>query len=59
VNLQCQQEVFTDFFDLLRFAIGRARIAGPIVLAQYKGNERIGKAHTPICHALPLVTEMA
>jgi hypothetical protein len=39
--------------------IGRVRIVGPIVLAQHKGNERIGKAWTPICDASPIVIEIA
>jgi hypothetical protein len=39
--------------------IGRVRIEEPIVLAQNKGNKRIGKARTPIHHALPTVIEIA
>ncbi len=38
--------------------ISRVWIAAPIVLAQHKENERIGKAWTPIRLALPIVTEI-
>jgi hypothetical protein len=39
--------------------IGGVRIAGPIVLAQHKGNERIGEAQTTIHSASPIVIEIA
>jgi hypothetical protein len=37
--------------------IGGVRIAGPIVLAQQKGNERIGEAWTKIFAALGLLVQ--
>jgi hypothetical protein len=39
--------------------IGGIRIAGPIVLAQHKENERIGKARLTIRSASPIVIEIA
>ncbi len=39
--------------------IGGVRITGPILLAQHKGNEKIGEARTPFCRALPIVIEIA
>jgi hypothetical protein len=39
--------------------ISGVRIAAPIVLAQHQGNERIGKARTPVCRTLPIVIELA
>jgi hypothetical protein len=52
---------FCGFFFYIRCAspIGRVQIAGPIVLAQHKENERTGKARMPICSALPIVIEIA
>ncbi len=39
--------------------IGRARIAGPIVLALHKEHERISEARTYIRSASPIVIEIA
>jgi hypothetical protein len=39
--------------------ISGVRIAGPIVLVQHKGHERIGKPRMPIRRALPIVIEIA
>jgi hypothetical protein len=39
--------------------IDGARIAGPVVLALHKENERIGEARTTIRSALPIVIEIA
>jgi hypothetical protein len=36
----------------------RIKIAAPIVLAQPKGHERIGRARRRACYALPGVTEL-
>ncbi len=38
--------------------VGGARIAVPILLAQDKGNQRIGEAWIPICSASPIVIEI-
>ncbi len=46
------------FFICCASPFGRVIIIGPIVLAQHKGNERIGKAWTPICGASPIVIEI-
>ncbi len=46
------------FFIRCASPIGGVQIAGPIVLAQHKGNRRIGEAQTPIRCALPIVTEI-
>jgi hypothetical protein len=48
---------FCGFF-LFALPIGGVRIAGPIVLAQHKGKERIGKAQATIRCASPVVTEI-
>jgi hypothetical protein len=59
-NSQRQLEVFADFFFIhCALPICGERIAGPIVLALHKGNERIGKARTTICSASPIVIEIA
>ncbi len=47
-NLQCQLEVFADFFIRCASPTGGVQIAAAIVLAQLKGNERIGEERTPI-----------
>jgi hypothetical protein len=39
--------------------IGGVRIPEPIVLAQHKENERIGKARKTVHSALPIVIEIA
>jgi hypothetical protein len=39
--------------------IGEELIAGPIVLALHKGNERKGEAQTTIRNTLPIVIETA
>jgi hypothetical protein len=39
--------------------ISGARIAAPIVLAQYKEHERIGEARTSTRRASPIVIELA
>jgi hypothetical protein len=48
-------------FTYLRCAspIGGARIAGPIILAQHKENERIGEARITILSSSPIVIEIA
>jgi hypothetical protein len=46
--------IFWGTFFCLASPIGRVQIAGPIVLAQHKRHERIGKAWTPIRHTLLL-----
>jgi hypothetical protein len=50
---------FSDFFIRCALPIGGVRIAGPIVLAQQKGNERIGETWTNIRSASPIVIEIA
>jgi hypothetical protein len=50
---------FHGFFFRCPSLTGGVRIAAPIVLAQYKGNERIGEARTSIRRASPIVTEIA
>jgi hypothetical protein len=47
------------FFIRCALPIVGERIAGPIVLALHKRNERIGKAQTTIRSALPIVIEIA
>jgi hypothetical protein len=47
------------FFIRCTLPIGEELIAGPIVLALHKGNERIGKAQTTIRNTLPIVKETA
>jgi hypothetical protein len=59
VNLQRQLEVFADFFFICCSSpIGGKQIVGLIVLAQRKGNERIGKARTTIRSTSPIVIEI-
>ncbi len=50
---------FRGFFlmNMLRL-FSRVKIAAPIVLAQHKGHERIGRARRRACYALPGVTEL-
>jgi hypothetical protein len=50
--------IFSQTFSPALSPIGGVRIAGKIVLAQYKGRERIGEARTPIFRALPIVIEL-
>jgi hypothetical protein len=57
-NSQRQIEVLSNFFFCCASPNGGERIAEPIVLAQYKGNERIGKAWTTIRSASPIVIEI-
>jgi hypothetical protein len=59
VNSQCQLLVFADFFIHCALPIGGERIAGPVVLALHKGNQRIGKARTTVCSASSIVIEIA
>jgi hypothetical protein len=47
------------FFIRCAAPIGGVWITGPMVLAQHKGNERIGEAQTAIHSALPIVIEIA
>jgi hypothetical protein len=47
------------FADFLYLPISGVRIAAPIVLAQHKRSERIGKARTPVCRTSPIVIELA
>jgi hypothetical protein len=47
------------FFSCCALPIGRERIAGPIVLALHKGNERMGEEWTTIRSAWPIVIEVA
>jgi hypothetical protein len=51
---------FRRFF-YIRCALptGGVQIAVPIVLAQHKGNEKIGEVGTPVCCASPIVIEIA
>jgi hypothetical protein len=50
---------FSQIFHIHRTSpISRVRIAAPVVLAQHKRNERIGKVRTPICSASPIVIEL-
>ncbi len=46
------------FFFCWASPIGGVWIAGPLLLAQHKGNERIDEAQTPICHASPINIEI-
>jgi hypothetical protein len=46
------------FYVCCASPIGRERIAGPIILALHKENERIGEAQTTIRSALPIVIEI-
>jgi hypothetical protein len=39
--------------------ISGVRIAAPMILAQHKGNERMGKARTPVRCTSPIVVELA
>ncbi len=50
-------EKFSQIF--LLFATGSVGFAGPIVLVKHKGNERIGKAGTPIYCTLSIVVKIA
>jgi hypothetical protein len=51
---------FSRIFHIRRASpISGERIVAPIVLAQHKRNERIGKAQTPVCGASPIVIELA
>jgi hypothetical protein len=60
VNSQGQLEVFAVFFFIpCASFISRVWIAGPIVLVQHKGNERIGEAPTSIRRASPIVIEIS
>jgi hypothetical protein len=45
-------------FTALRLRIGGIQIAGPIVLAQHKGNKRIGEAQTTFRSASHIVIEI-
>jgi hypothetical protein len=57
-NLQ-RQEVFADFLNIYCvLPFGGVRIAGPIVMAQHKGNERINKVRPPILRVLSVVIEI-
>jgi hypothetical protein len=47
------------FFIRCALPISGERIAGPIVLALHKGNERIGEAQTTNRSASPIVIEIA
>jgi hypothetical protein len=47
------------FFIRCALPISGERIAGPIVLALHKGNERIGKARRTIRSASPIGIEIA
>jgi hypothetical protein len=47
------------FFLRRASSISRVQIAAPIVLAHYKGHERISKARKHIRHTLLIVTELA
>ncbi len=47
------------FFIRCASPIGRVRIAVSIVLAEHKGNERIGKARTTVCSTSAIVIEIA
>ncbi len=47
------------FYVHCALAIGRIGIAAPIVLAQHKENEKIGKVQVTICSASPIVIEIA
>jgi Na+-driven multidrug efflux pump len=47
------------FFIRCASPTGGVQIAAPIVLAQHKGNKRIGEARTSIRHALPIIIEIA
>jgi hypothetical protein len=58
-NSQRQFQVFADFFIPCASPTAPVRIAGPIALAQHKGNERIGEARTSLCRASPIVIELA
>jgi hypothetical protein len=58
-NFAAPIKIFHRFFCICYASLGRLRIAGPIVLAQHKGNKRIGEALTTIRSALPIVVEIA
>ncbi len=47
------------FFIRCTLSIGRVRVAGPIVLAQHKGNKRIGEVRRTVGGASPIVIEIA
>jgi hypothetical protein len=47
------------FFYSLRFAYKGERIAAPIILAQHKGNKRIGEARITLRRASPIVLKLA
>jgi hypothetical protein len=42
-------EILQIFFIHCILPVGGLQITGPIVLAQHKANERIGRPRTPIC----------
>ncbi len=48
-----------NFYVRCASPISGVRIAAPLVLAQHKENERIGKARITIRSALPIVIELA
>jgi hypothetical protein len=51
---------FSRIFHIHRASpISGIRIVAPIVLAQYKSNERIGEARTPVCRTSPIVIQLA
>jgi hypothetical protein len=47
------------YFYSLHVAHWRSTIAGPIVLVQHKGKNRIGEAQTPIHRASPIAIEIS
>jgi hypothetical protein len=58
-NSKRQLEVFVDFFFRCTSPFSGELIAGPIVLAQHKGDERIGEARTTVRSASPIIIEFA
>ncbi len=52
-------KIFVIFQNRRASPISGVRIVAPIVLAQHKERERIGKAQTPVRRASPIVIELA
>ncbi len=57
-RIRSSNQKFSRIFFCCASPSGGVRIAAPIVLAQYKGNERIGEAWTHFRRASPIVIEI-